>query len=336
MITVSIIIPVYNTSAFIEQCLSSIFCQTFQDFEIIIVNDGSSDNSLELCEKYQFVHDNVRLINQLNQGVSSARNIGISVAKGTWVTFIDSDDWIHSDYLASLVKFTTDDYDIVMSGLNYFEDKTNRQLGHERITENTSFKLNAPEDCFAAIQLPLITSPVSKLYRRSVLINSHLQFDPTLSYAEDRDFNLRFLRHCRKIVTTSYIGYQYRKAVNGSLSSKQDYINFLKIDLAYWSKLKSFLDDKHCISESTLAYLAKRLFNFYNDRFTQVFSCPKYNNRIKLSILRSYIKEEQFIWLTRHLCSSNSSLLTNLIYQSRNRYILYIYLKLVSKWQPSV
>lgn len=100
---VSVIVPVYNTSQYLEHCLKS---KSYSDLEIIVVNDGSTDNSLEICEKFSQKDPRIRIINQTNAGVSFARNIGLDSASGDLVAFVDSDDYVAPQYFTHLVRWT--------------------------------------------------------------------------------------------------------------------------------------------------------------------------------------------------------------------------------------
>lgn len=102
---ISIIVPVYNVEKYIGRCINSILSQSYDNYELILIDDGSSDSSLNICKS--FVSDNVVVISQSNEGVSSARNRGIDIAKGDFISFIDGDDWVEEDYIAS---FFSDDY----------------------------------------------------------------------------------------------------------------------------------------------------------------------------------------------------------------------------------
>ncbi|MCM1180028.1 MAG: glycosyltransferase [Clostridium sp.] len=101
---VSIIIPAYNVEKYITRCLESVSVQTYSNFEAIVINDGSSDGTLELVQKFVQRDSRFKLINQENKGLSGARNMGLKIAKGQYITFIDSDDWVHYDYLKSMVE----------------------------------------------------------------------------------------------------------------------------------------------------------------------------------------------------------------------------------------
>ncbi|HCT9607821.1 TPA: glycosyltransferase family 2 protein, partial [Enterococcus faecalis] len=101
---VSVVIPVYNVEKYVEKCLDSVINQTYQNLEIIIVNDGSTDNSLSVCQKKKLSDSRIKLINKENGGLSSARNAGIECAQGEFICFIDSDDWIELDYIEVLLN----------------------------------------------------------------------------------------------------------------------------------------------------------------------------------------------------------------------------------------
>ena len=110
---ISVIVPVYNVEEYLEECLDSIKNQTFTDFEVILVNDGSTDNSQEICEKFCVQDTRFQLINQENQGQSIARNIGVAESKGKFIVFIDSDDIVRVDLLDQLMNYMSDEIDIV-------------------------------------------------------------------------------------------------------------------------------------------------------------------------------------------------------------------------------
>lgn len=109
---ISVIVPIYNVERYLSECINSILRQTFSDFECILVNDGSTDICGEICNNYQKIDNRIQIIHQSNKGVSAARNIGINIAKGEYITFIDSDDIIHHSYLYYLYntakKYNTD------------------------------------------------------------------------------------------------------------------------------------------------------------------------------------------------------------------------------------
>ena len=112
----SVVLPVYNVESYVSKCIDSILNQTFKDFELIIIDDGSTDSSSAICEHYKNIDSRIQLIKQKNQGLSAARNHGIQLAQGEFISFIDSDDWIDSTMYADLLSLITSDVDIVVCG----------------------------------------------------------------------------------------------------------------------------------------------------------------------------------------------------------------------------
>ena len=101
---ISVIVPVYNVEAYLERCVESIFHQTYTNFELILINDGSTDSSGRMCDHLADQHENIKVYHIENAGVSNARNVGIQLATGVWITFVDSDDFVTKDYLATLAS----------------------------------------------------------------------------------------------------------------------------------------------------------------------------------------------------------------------------------------
>ena len=206
MYYISIIIPVYNTEKYITRCLQSILAQTYQDFEIIIVDDGSSDNSINICKEYAMKSSKIRIIQIENSGLSVARNIGIKNAKGNYICFIDSDDYIDlflfekvvsclQSYECDIVKFTS----IVTSG----EDIKKESPNYDVEIYNTS---EALREYFYGNEIKLRVQVWSGVYNKSLFIN--LEFPPGKAF-EDSYITPQLLAKAQKIVYMGYPGYFY-------------------------------------------------------------------------------------------------------------------------------
>lgn len=122
---ISVIVPVYNSSLHLERCIDSILNQSYGDFELLLINDGSTDDSGLICDKYSLQDKRVRTFHQTNKGVSAARNHGLCVSNGEWITFIDSDDYIKPDYFVNFNPLLLNKYDLVIQGII-----TTDQSGH--------------------------------------------------------------------------------------------------------------------------------------------------------------------------------------------------------------
>lgn len=217
---VSIIVPVYNVEKYLAKCIDSIIAQEYDDWELILVNDGSSDSSKAICEEYCIKDNRISLYNQGNAGPSAARNLGIKKAKGEYITFIDSDDYVTPTYLMDLVKY---DSDIIASGFDlwYFngkptERKTYDKLGTYSLTDN-----NIGEAIAIGEYKYLWHSPCCKLYYRELLISNNLLFNEKLNYGEDHLFNLTVLLHCTRITLVPVSNYIYTHYGNLSLTNRR-------------------------------------------------------------------------------------------------------------------
>ncbi|MFJ7728150.1 glycosyltransferase [Neobacillus sp. NPDC097160] len=222
---VSIIVPVYNVEAYLERCITSLFNQTLQDIEIILVNDGSNDKCGEICEKFAKEDSRIKVIHKLNEGLSSARNSGLNNANGTYIGFIDADDWVEKQMFEVLVNnATTHNSDIVVC--NYrsaycFEKPQNSKacltLDDGLIDVSKIGLSRYILDFFLPFKHAYCVW--NKLYKHDLIKRHNIRFEPNQDiYAEDLLFNLYYFCHTRLISTTPEVFVNYFKRSN-SLSS---------------------------------------------------------------------------------------------------------------------
>ncbi len=202
---ISIILPVYNVEKYVEKCITSILNQSYKNFELIIVNDGSTDRSLEICQKYQ--GENILLLDKPHGGLSSARNLGLQYCKGEFIAFIDSDDWVEENYLEELINgFTEEDIDITQCG--HVRRKDNQKILRQR---NVEEKIMDTQDLIWHEHLVtgnLNTMVWGKIFRKSLIEN--FRFQENHDY-EDGMFIIDILEHTRKVKTINKLLYNYRK-----------------------------------------------------------------------------------------------------------------------------
>ncbi len=203
---ISIIIPVYNTQKYIIKCLDSIVKQTYQDFEVLLVNDGSTDASAQIIAGY--IRDNqlesFHLIHKENGGVSSARNLGLEHARGQWIAFIDSDDWVESGFLQNMIDGLQQyPADFCMSGYQKFHEYN----GTYTIGESPAFAYGDIKDTLPKFN---VIPPCSKLYSAAIIKNNYIRFDTSILVGEDRAFNLDYMCHTRTLLITESSEYIYR------------------------------------------------------------------------------------------------------------------------------
>lgn len=270
---VSIIVPVYNVEKYLAKCIDSIIAQEYDDWELILVNDGSSDSSKEICEEYCIKDNRISLYSQENAGPSVARNLGITKAKGEYITFIDSDDYVTSTYLSDLVKYDTD---IIASGFDlwYSNGRQTEQKTYDTYCKY-SIENNNISDALAIGEYKYLWhSPCCKLYRRTLLIDNNIIFDSQINYGEDHIFNLNVILHCKSISLVPVSNYIYTHYGNISLTNrrvpyeimfnylsqlyrlKKDYINCLGINDEY----SKFFDNRISF------YLWQTIYSLYQSQ----------------------------------------------------------------------
>ena len=230
---VSIILPVYNAQSHLARCVGSICAQTYQNIEIIILNDGSKDQSLPVCEEFRQKDPRILLVDKANSGVSDTRNLGLKLASGKYVEFVDSDDYLDPDFTERLVAaaeeneadFVIAPYKMVIpAGASKPEqvlDKIQDELGVMSVARPPEVReygfLPAgvyDKDTFA---LRLMDKPASyfysvlwnKLYRRDILTGNDIQFVSEMRWAEDLVFNLRYIQYAERFVAIDKPGYYY-------------------------------------------------------------------------------------------------------------------------------
>ena len=193
---VSVVIPVYNTAKYLPRCLDSIIHQTYHNLEIIIIDDGSTDDSYIIAKKYATKDPRIKLIHQKNSGQSTARNRGIKLATGIYISFIDSDDLITKDFIKKLLDpFNTQDAVLSVCGIHY---KRLNQASISNVYTNPIRNRRSSESYKAYILYLLaidgrMYSSVNKLYKTSFV--KTLAFDKNLNFAEDTKFVLNYLNH---------------------------------------------------------------------------------------------------------------------------------------------
>lgn len=202
---VSIIVPVYNTAPYIDNCMQSILSQSYKNFEILVVNDGSKDNSLEICRAWELRDNRIRLFNQNNNGVSYSRNFAIDQSTGEYLVFIDSDDIISPDYVESLVELIEQNKtDCAVVGISKFYSDQGILFTDGNIDfyegENISKALFTKLGGFLA----------NKIYKADIINEHHLRLNENIFMSEDLLFNARYFQYCKSVVFMSGAKYFYR------------------------------------------------------------------------------------------------------------------------------
>lgn len=246
---VSIIVPVYNSEKYLSKCIDSIINQTFQDYELILIDDGSNDNSGSICDLYEKKDNRIKAIHQKNSGVSVARNKGISVARGRFISFIDSDDYVYPDMIGEMVH-TMDNYNTEMAICGYRCVNENGDIIREVIINQKAEAIWSPEQTLIEIfALPPTINGYcwNKMFRKELISN---EFENGIRIGEDLLFVVQYLNNIKSTVYISRALYSYRKyrgsATSGYSSYKyESYLDLLKV----YKRVSIFeADNKHISS----------------------------------------------------------------------------------------
>ena len=191
---VSIIVPLFNAEKFAKRCIESVLMQTFKNYELILIDDGSKDKTGEICDKYAEKDTRIKVIHKNNGGVSSARNTGLDMAKGEWITFLDADDWIEPNFLLIVDNNSNDSIDWIFAQWRTIWDNglPNEINNYEQeILFNNWEEIKNIWDKMA--NMDICRCPWGKFFRRSVIESYKLRFDNSLKYGEDTVFNYEYL-----------------------------------------------------------------------------------------------------------------------------------------------
>ncbi|MGM8366162.1 glycosyltransferase [Virgibacillus sp. W0181] len=254
---VSIIVPIYNAEKVLDNCLSSVLNQTYSDLEIILVNDGSTDQSGDICDAYALKDSRMKVIHQLNAGPSSARNEGVQASTGDFIQFVDADDTVEPDLTEKLVAAmeAEGDIDFVICG---YTIRVNGETGTirkilpavEGILNRSTF-LNEIGKLYYDIVLPSLWN---KLYVSDIIKSRHIQFREDLSMGEDLLFNLAYIENCQRVNIIRDPLYLYSIENNHSLSSKFNK-NLFQNQLMLYQEIKRFLQKNVSYSGANKEYV---------------------------------------------------------------------------------
>lgn len=251
----SIIVPAYNTGEKITGCIESILRQTERDFELIIIDDGSTDNTAAILEKYKVADRRVVIISKANGGVSSARNCGLSNARGDYIVFVDSDDYVPLDMLEKLESaLLRHNSDLVMGKMYHVEMGTGKVREHklESPLLECATNPNIPDKFKKiitgyALHRGVAYSNLAKIYKGDIIRKFHIRFDETKSYCEDVLFNISYFRHISTVDVEDYY-YYYALDNENSLTKHYDE-KFPSITEEVYSEFISLFSDMGFMDE---------------------------------------------------------------------------------------
>ena len=227
-VIISVIVPVYNVEKYLKRCVDSILSQTFTDFELILVDDGSPDNCGKICDDYAMKDNRVKVIHKENTGVSDSRNKGLDIANGQYITFCDSDDYVDNDWLehlySGMLHYDVDSYSMNFRCVNEDKDIISSSEFAEKFSEVTSDEELVQYLLFDILGGGCGWAIWTRLFKRSIIEKYSIRFCQTCgSYAEDLAFVLEYTTNCHRLYTDAYCGYNYYQREN-SLTHTDEYV----------------------------------------------------------------------------------------------------------------
>lgn len=300
---ISVIIPVYNGGKYLQECIKSLLGQSLYNCEFIFVNDGSNDNSVDIIRSYIKKDKRITLINQKNQGVSQARNTGIASAKGEYIGFVDSDDYVDLDMYKELYKqIQNEGCEVIISN---FEEELNgnKYIRKYSLKENKVLDKNYIENEIFPFFLreDSLNTVCNKLYKKSIIDENNIRFPKGLPLGEDGIFNMIYFSKCNSCKYIDYTGYHYRE-VHGSATRnlyKHDYfqreLDVYNFDLEKLIDIPQNIDIKSLKSIKLINNIKSNIYIYFDkSKEKSIFYKCKY---IKKIVNKKEIKEALEIYL---------------------------------------
>lgn len=263
---ISVIIPVYNAEKYLQRCIDSIKSQDYSDYEVLLVDDGSTDSSGQICDNNAKLNKKITVIHQKNRGASAARNVGIKRAEGKYIQMLDADDYLDKNTLAKLSsKINLSNADVIIFGIRNIKIRNGKILNESLVSlKDDKYDLREFLEMYSDL-LPkaIIGASCNKLYRRSLLLEYDIKYNETIRNNEDTYFNYDVLIKCEKIVTVSDVFYNYVDE-NEQSASKKVIPNLFEVYLGTYHKATDFLinADMYQVNEKFLKqYFAKQVMS---------------------------------------------------------------------------
>lgn len=293
---ITIIIPVYNVEKYIHKCIDSVINQTYKNLEIILIDDGSKDNCSIICDDYAQKDKRIKVIHKKNEGVSSARNVGLNNAAGDWVTFIDADDWIEKDFCTKLMQNKAPNIDCLMCGYNRIINDKKIEIKSvvkqvKKYDDSRQYLINSlnPQTGYGFCHMKIIK-------RDSI---NKIRFNEQLNVAEDALFNMELSEKITKILFINDRLYNYRLNIN-SVVKKYD-PNYVNKYLKAMETCKKFIFNKY----NDDIEIMQNYYNFvaYHVLLIAVNYCYNPKNKykrkslidtVKISIFKEGIKNSNY------------------------------------------
>jgi len=300
MTKVSIIIPVYNTQKYLHECIKSVINQTYKDIEIILIDDGSTDKSGKICEKYSMDDKRIRVFHTSNNGLSHARNFGIDNSSGEYIMFQDSDDFVELNMIEDMInEALKKNSDLVICGHKQFFDKPeNKIINQNFVMKNYTSRQDFLNNFYKYFPVAS-NSAWGKLYKAKLIKENKLKFIDGLSLIEDLMFNSKYYNKINRILVLDKVYCNYRQ-VKDSLAHKFTENVFDLLDV-YFNEIKSLLSNNYAFNAKNRKILKN---NCFNRCIGEICHYITYNRKSillnKINKVREYMNKEMVVDSSKH------------------------------------
>lgn len=293
---ISVIVPCYNVEKYIKKCVESIVNQTYQNLEIILVDDGATDGTPALCDELAKTDDRIKVLHKVNEGVSIARNFGIDNSNGNFITFFDSDDWIEPDTIKTAYdRITADNSDLVVWGYSADFVDDNECVLNSRKCAVSGVCETGSDNNDVLIQkdtLGLCGYVWNKLYKTKIIKSNNLIFDSKLSLYEDLLFNSIYFANCKNIELMDYIGNHYIQRGHVTLGTKR-YENIFELKLLGCEAREDILKHFGIPSSNINKIMASFYYGALKSIISNIKTEPNASKKEKLQKLKLLLSDKK-------------------------------------------
>lgn len=308
---VTIIIPVFNAEKRLEHAIKSVLKQSYKNIELVLVNDGSTDDSLHICLKYAKLDSRIKIISQNNSGVSSARNRGLKESAGDFVMFLDSDDTIDSETISELLPYLyNDESDIAIFGMSfdYYKGdifKYNKELSFK---ENMSVSSNEIKKYFFQMyDANYLSSACNKLFNSRIIKENRITFEESMAILEDFKFVLDFMENSKNITLISNVYYHYYNNVSSSKLGRRPDIDYMRNFKILDYKLRQFAKKIDLEDEYSCGKINGMIFRYYITAIEKLFIEDK-KYKYKYEQLKQFMLDKDLNYAIKKANPSNIKL----------------------------
>lgn len=308
---VTIIIPVFNAEKRLEYAIKSVLKQSYDNIELVLVNDGSTDNSFHICIKYAKLDSRIKVISQNNSGVSSARNRGLKESAGEFVMFLDSDDTIDSETISELLPHLyNDESDIAIFGMSfdYYKGdnfKYNKELSFK---ENLSVSSNEIKKYFFQMyDANYLSSACNKLFNSRIIKENRITFEENMAILEDFKFVLDFMENSKKITVRSNVYYHYYNDISSSKLGRRPDIDYMRNFKILDYKLRQFVKKIDLEDEYSCGKINGMIFRYYITAIEKLFIEDK-EYKYKYEQLKQFMLDKDLNYAVKKANPNNNKL----------------------------